>query len=91
LGEIPGVDPGDTATIVSPAKIAGRLLVSNESIADSSFPIISELGRLIAESMAPRADVDLCYGASNPAAPSGFFDLLDVASGDTLRAAVVEA
>jgi hypothetical protein len=92
LGEIPTVTPGDDALIVSVAKIAGRILLSNESIADADLPIATEIGRVIAGSMAAKADADLVYGdVGNPAAPTGFFDSLPTADGDDLRAAVVTA
>ena len=91
LGQIPAVDPDDSAAVVSPAKIAGLLLLSNESIGDADFPIADELGRLIADGMAAKADTDMVYGDSgNPAAPVGIMDALNLASGSTLRAAVVD-
>lgn len=91
LGPIPDVDPHDSAVVVSPAKLGGLLLLSNESIADSAFPIADELGRMIKDSMAPKADRDILYGNPNPAAPTALFDSLDTATGPTLRAAVVDA
>jgi len=92
LGPIPDVDPHDSAVVVSPAKLGGLLLLSNESIADSAFPIADEVGRLIRDSMAPKADRDILYGdGTNPAAPPALIDALDTATGPTLRAAVVDA
>ncbi len=93
LGTIPTVDPGDDALVVAPAKIAGTLLLSNESIADSRFNIADEVGRLIADSMAVTADTQMLYGppSPNPAAPAGLIDSLTAASGDNLRTAVVNA
>lgn len=92
LGAIPDIDPHDSAVVVSPAKLGGLLLLSNESIADSAYPLTDEIGRLIKESMAPKADRDILYGDSgNPAAPPALLDSLDTATGPTLRAAVVDA
>jgi hypothetical protein len=92
LGTIPTVDTGDDAAVVSPAKIAGNILLSLESVSDTDLNITAEVGRLIRESMTGKADTDLVYGvADNTAAPAGFFDLLPPAEGATLRAAVVDA
>ena len=93
LDTIPAVDPGDGALVASVAKIAGMLLLSNESITDSELNLTSEVGRLIAESMAPKADTELVYGppAANAAAPAGFYAGLTKVTKPTLRAAVVDA
>lgn len=94
LGEIPSVIPGADSAVAVLTKIAGLLLISNESIADADLPLQSEVGRLIAGSMAATADRDLLYGtveSDGPAGPAGAFDALEVAVGDNLRAAVVDA
>lgn len=92
LGEIPVVDPGDDALVVSVAKIAGRILLSNEAVGDTDMPLADEVGRVIAGGLAAKADRDLVYGdVGNAAAPGGFFDGLPTADGDDLRAAVVTA
>ena len=93
LGEIPAVDPGDDSAVVSVTKLAGMLLLSNESIADPDLNLTGEVGRLVRESMAAKADVDLLYGVTTPApeAPVGVFDDLAVVDAITLRAAVLDA
>lgn len=91
LGEIPAADLGDDAAIVTPAKIAGRLLVSNEAVSDTEFPLASEIGRLIQGGLAAKADADLTYGSGPAPEPTGFLAALDSGSGATLRAAVVDA
>lgn len=96
LGTIPTVDPGDDSVVVSLAKISGMLLLSNEAVADSELNLTGEVGRLIAESMAAKADLDLVYGddgvpTANAASPAGFFDDLTNVEETTLRASVVKA
>lgn len=95
LGDIPDVDPGDDAAVVSMAKIAGILNLSNESIGDSELNLTKEVGRLVAESMASKLDLDLTYGVpvspGNAAAPDGFYSDLAVVDATTLRGAVVTA
>ena len=93
LGEIPSVDPGDDSAVVSVTKLAGLLLLGNEAIGDSELNLTNEVGRLIRESMAAKADVDLLYGVTTPApeAPVGVFGDLDVVDAITLRAAVLDA
>lgn len=91
LGEIPATDLGDDAEIAVPAKIAGRLLVSNEAVGDSEFPLASEIGRLIRDGLAAKADADLVYGTGPAPEPTGFYSALTVGGGATLRAAVVDA
>jgi hypothetical protein len=93
LGTIPTVDPGDGALVAAVAKLSGLLLLSNESIGDTDLNLTDEVGRLIAESMAPKADTDLTYGppAVNAAAPDGFYSGLTKVTKTTLRAAVVDA
>lgn len=93
LGTIPTVDPGDDSKVYAPAKIAGQVLLSNESIGDGDLNLTDEVGRLIAESMAAKADATLVYGPTpaNPAAPAGFYTGLTKKTATTLRAAVTAA
>jgi hypothetical protein len=93
LGEIPAVDPGDDSAAVAVTKLAGLLLLGNEAIGDSELNLTSEVGRIISESMAAKADVDLLYGVTPaaPEAPVGVFDDLTNVSEATLRASVVAA
>lgn len=93
LGTIPAVNPNDDSLVVSMAKIAGLLLLSNESIADTDLNLTAELGRLVAESMAAKADKDLVYGPTpaNPAGPGGFYASLTKKTSTTLRKAVTAA
>lgn len=93
LGLIPTVDPADDSAVVSVLKLAGQILLSNESVGDSELNLTTEVARLIGESMSARADIDLCYGVTPPAseAPVGFFDALTTVDSTTLRGAVVDA
>ena len=93
LGEIPSVDPGDDTAVAAVAKLAGMILLSNESIGDSELNLTDEVGRLIRESMASKADTDLVYGVTPaaPEAPAGFFGDLTAVSEASLRASVVAA
>lgn len=95
LGALPDVDPGDDAVVVAPHKLGGKLLLSNEAINDTEMNLTREVARLIAESMAAKADRDFLYGVDggtpNPAAPTGVVAGLDVVEKPTLRSAVVNA
>lgn len=93
LGEIPSVDPGDDSATVAVTKLAGLLLLGNEAIGDSELNLTTEVGRLISESMASKADTDLTYGVTPaaPEAPAGIFDGLTNIAEATLRASVVAA
>lgn len=91
LGEIPAVDPGDDSAVVSVAKIAGQLLLSNESVADQELNLTSEVGRLVRESMAAKADTDLTYGTGPAPEPVGFLPGLTPVVNTTLRGAVIDA
>lgn len=96
LAAIPEVDPGDDSAIVSVMKLAGLLTISNEALGDSQLNLTAELSRLVSESMAHKADVDLTYGltpAPTPPAigPTGFYSGLTAADGPNLRASVLAA
>lgn len=92
LGVIPGVDLHDDSAVAVPAKIAGNIVLSNESVADAALNLTAEVGRLIRESMVAKVDTDVTYGVvANTAAPAGFFAALPDVEGDTLRAGVVTA
>lgn len=93
LGEIPAVAPGDDTAVAAVTKLAGMILLSNESIGDTEMNLTSEVGRLIRESMAATADTDLCYGVTPaaPEAPAGYFGDLTSVSEASLRASVVAA
>jgi hypothetical protein len=93
LGEIPSVDPGDDSAVIVPTKLAGLLLLSSESVGDTELNLTTEIGRLIQQGMAAKADTDLIYGPDTPApeAPAGVFDGLTLVDEDTLRASVVAA
>ncbi len=92
LGLIPSVDPHADSAAVAVAKIAGQLLLSNESIADTEANLTEEVGRMIYDGMAAKVDTDCVYGdPANTAAPVGIFAALDLVEAVTLRAAVIEA
>src|SRR4051794_22165528 len=40
LGVIPGVEVGDAAVMAVPVKMAGNILLSNESVADEEFDLL---------------------------------------------------
>lgn len=92
LADLPDLDAGSDSVIVAPAKIGGLLLMSNESLRDSEVNITAELGRVIADSLAPAVDAGVLYGeALNTAAPDGVVAGLDTVDDVTLRAAVIKA
>ena len=75
--------------MVSPAKLAGNVFCSNESINDASFDLLGGLTSAVKGGMGSTVDDGVLYGSAAPA-PSGVFAGLTSASGATLRAAAVQ-
>ncbi|SDO87050.1 phage major capsid protein, HK97 family [Pedococcus dokdonensis] len=91
LGVIPEVTPGDSSSVVAPAKMAGNILLSNESLADNTFDLAAGIGDAIKGSMGPAVDAGCLYGGASPEEPDGVYDALANVTGVTLRAAVITA
>lgn len=93
LAEIGTVNLNDDAVVVTPARIAGIVRVSRESVSDSELNVTSEVGRLVAGSLATVVDRDILGGNGTPVPePTGLLDgLTPVDSGDSLLAATIRA
>jgi hypothetical protein len=92
LQDLPDLDANSDSVVIAPAKIGGLLLMSNESLRDAEVNLTGELGRVVAESLAPAVDAGCLYGEElNAAAPVGIVGALDAVDGATLRAAMIAA
>lgn len=65
-GTIPEVDLNDAAEIVAVAKLAGILTMSNEFVDDNELPMGDLLRKAVADSMGPKLDRGLLFGAGAP-------------------------
>lgn len=77
---IPDVDINDDAYVVAVAKLAGLITMSNESVSDADYPLDSMLGKTVADSMGPKLDNGLLFGAGAPA-PEGILAVAPEAMG----------
>lgn len=92
LGAIPSMSMNDTVPVIAPAKLAGKFLMSSESLDDTDFPLAQFIRAAISTSVVRKAARDVVYGvAGQPAAPAGFFGGLTNVAEATLRASVVKA
>jgi hypothetical protein len=89
LGVIPEVDAGDAAVLAVPVKLAGNILLSNESVSDNEFDLLTGIGDAIARGMGTKVDDGVLDGDGTDASPVGVFDSLDNVGGSTLREAAI--
>jgi hypothetical protein len=88
---IPDVDMNDDAYVVAVAKLAGLVTLSNESVSDADYPLDSMLGKAVSDSMGPKLDNGLLFGAGAPA-PEGILAVAPEAmGGPDFRADVIGA
>ena len=90
MGPIPVVGLNDDAVIVGVAKLASIILVSNESVGDTSVNLTSELTELMRDSASAELDRGVLYGTGEPE-PSGVVAAALPAAGADLGAAVTAA
>ena len=89
LGLIPGVDAGDDAVLAVPVKMAGNILLSNESVDDNEFDLMGGIGDAIARGMGTKVDDGALYGDGVAPHPDGVYDSLTNVTGSTLREAAI--
>jgi Phage capsid family len=88
---IPSATPNGKVYTVGVCKIANRVLLSNESIDDTGFPLANATGRAIADSLGPKLDSDFLYGEGG-LAPKGVWDNAPAAAEATdFRSAAISA
>lgn len=90
LGTIPAMDMDDSAPVVAPAKLAGRFMISSESVDDADFPVAQFTRAAINRTVVRKAAHDVLYGEVSPG-PAGVFTDLEVIDASTLRAGVTSA
>ena len=90
MGDIPITGLGDDAAIVAVAKLATIILLSNESVSDSSVDLTAQLGDLLRDSASAELDRGLLYGTGTPQ-PDGVVAAAPEASGADLAAALTAA
>ena len=90
LQEVPELTPGDTALIVSVAKIAGLLPVSSEMQSDAAVNITTWVQGALADSLSRDLDLGILGGAGAPA-PTGVLGQADEVAGNTLTEATGNA
>jgi HK97 family phage major capsid protein len=88
---IPVLGLGDDADIVAVAKLAEIVLLSNESVSDTSVNLTNQLGELLRESASAELDRGLLYGSGAAGEPKGIVATAPDASGSDLAAALSEA
>lgn len=91
MGIIPDIDMGDEVAVVDVAKLGGQVGLSNESIADTQFPLAQALSRAISDAVAPQLDTGLLYGAGPPAPRGIVATAPDAGAAPTFREAVIRA
>ena len=93
LGEmdpIPVIGMNDDADIISVAKLASIVLLSNEGASDASRNMSNELGTLIRDSASIELDRGILYGTDSPE-PKGVVAAAPAAAGEDLAAALTAA
>jgi hypothetical protein len=82
-----------TAPAVAPAAIVSSLIISDESAADTDFPLAAMLTDALRRDVVAKASADTINApaVANAAAPTPIYPQLANVSGETLRAAVLGA
>jgi HK97 family phage major capsid protein len=91
LDLIPDLAKNQTTYEVAVSKLAGSILISQESIQDSSFPLTASVSQAIADTFSHKLDADL-IGAAGPApVPTGILSVAAASDGTDLYGAAVKA
>jgi HK97 family phage major capsid protein len=89
LEAIPDLGASQSAYEVAASKLAGTILLSLESIEDSTYPITAETETILADTFSHQLDADL-IGAAGPApTPNGILSVAAAADGTDLELAAV--
>jgi HK97 family phage major capsid protein len=87
---LPTIGLGDDADVVAVAKLGEIVLLSNESVSDTSVNLTAQVGQLLADAAGPELDRGLLYGAGPPE-PRGCVAVAPPADGTDLAAALTAA
>ena len=91
LDQIPDLAPTQSAYQVAVSRLNGSLLISRESIEDTSFPVTQQTEAAIQERFSAKLDRDL-IGAAGPAPiPTGILSVATASDGTDLLLAAVKA
>jgi HK97 family phage major capsid protein len=91
LDLIPDLAPTQSAYTVAVSRLNGSLLISQESISDTSFPVTQQTEMAIQERFSAKLDRDL-IGAAGPAPiPTGVLSVAQASDGTDLLLAAVKA
>lgn len=91
LDPIPDLSKAQTTYEVAVSRLAGSILISQESIDDSSFPLTASVSQAINDTFSSKLDRDL-VGAAGPAPiPTGILSVATASDGTDLHAAAVKA
>lgn len=89
---IPDVEIDVDSYVVATCKLAGILLISNESIEDSGeFRVLSEVTRVVQDAFSRDLDTELISGDGSGFTPTGVLSVAEQASGPDLISAVAAA
>jgi HK97 family phage major capsid protein len=90
LGQIPDLAKNQSAYEVAVSKLAGSILISQESIDDSSFPLTAQITQVLQDTFSHKLDLDL-IGAAGPApVPTGILSVASASDGADLELAAVQ-
>jgi HK97 family phage major capsid protein len=89
LSEVPDLAKDQTTYEVAVSRLSGSILISEESIDDSDFPLTQQVSQVLVDTFSNKLDRDL-LGATGPApVPTGILSVAaEVSGADWLQAAV---
>jgi HK97 family phage major capsid protein len=91
LDQIPDLAKNQSSYQCGVSKLAGSILVSQESIDDSDFPVTQAVTQVLQDTFSHKLDVDL-VGAAGPApVPTGILSVATASDGADLELAAVQA
>jgi HK97 family phage major capsid protein len=91
LDPIPDLSGPQSAYEVAVSRLAGTILISQESIADTDFPVTQQTEQVLRDTFSAKLDRDL-IGAAGPApTPTGILSVAAASDGTDLLAAAVKA
>jgi HK97 family phage major capsid protein len=90
---LPVIGLHDAASIVAVAKLGEILMLSNESVADTSVNLTMQVGNLLRDAAGPELDRGLLYGnpPTVPAEPKGVVPIATAVDGTALDVAITTA
>jgi HK97 family phage major capsid protein len=91
LGVIPTLTPDVDQYEVATSKLAGSILISRESIEDSSFPVTQQTEQILRDTFSARLDKDFIGGAGPHPIPTGILAVAAEVSGADWYEAAVKA